>query len=196
MRPIVHALILALALVSALAAPVRSDGPPTFEDRPGVGRPLRFTDAAENVFRPRQLVVVTPSGTYAARLPSTAPDARSEERLDFSGTPLIGHLFRRRLAPHDAAREGMPVGPVSRFGDTLVVNAGQTSISPGSLRIVLTANFPRDGAVSFRLGQLRFNPAEAPSGAGHDAGAAYLLDGTMVLAGPGFGPRITDWNIF
>ncbi len=196
MRRFVHTLILGLAILSTLAAPARPDGPPRFEDRPGVGHPLRFTDAAENVFRPRQLVVVTPSGTVAARLPSTAPDARSEERLDLSGTPLIGNLFRRRLAPHDAAREGTPVGPVTRFGDTLVVNAGQTAISPGSLRIVLTANFPRDGAVSFRLGQLRFNPAEAPAGTGRDAGSAYLLDGTMVLAGPGYGPRITDWNIF
>lgn len=185
---------LVFVLLTLLAVPVLAGDRPGFEDRPANGHPLRFTDANENVFRPRRLVVVSPSGTYAAALPSSARESRFEGRLDLSGLPLVGGLFRPRLAPQDASREGAPVGPVTRFGDTLVVDTGATAVTLSSLRIVLTANFPRDGAVSHWLGFLQFAPAEAPAGSGRDAGAAYIVDGTMVLAGPGFEPRITDWS--
>ncbi len=191
-----RSLLTALAALLILAGPAPASERPDFSDRPGVGHPLRFTDASENVFRPRQLVVVTPSGAVSARLPATAPDTRSENRLDLSGTPIIGGLFRNRLAPNDASREGIPLGPITRFGDTLVVDARGTTVSPGSLDVILTANFPRDGAVSYRLGRLTFTPAESPSGNGRDAGAAYQVGSTLVLAGPGWGTAITDWNAF
>ncbi len=183
-----------LVLIALFATPGLAGDPPGFQDRPGLGQPLRYTDINENVFRPRRLVIVTPSGIYAATLPANARESRFEDRLDLSGLPLVGGLFRPRLAPQDATREGMRLGPVTRFGDTIVVDAGATAVTPGNLRIVLTANFPRDGAVSHWLGTLQFAPAAAPAGAARAAGSAYIVDDTMVLAGPGFEPRITDWN--
>lgn len=186
---------LALALVCALiAAPASAgDGPPGFADRPAVGHQLRFTDAAGHVFRPERLVILGPAGARAAPLPATS-DARSEEHVDLSGLPLIGHLFRDRLAPGDARRAGTYVGPLTRQGATLVLDAGAAAASLEGRRLVLTANFPRDGAVSYRLGPRRFAAAAPPAGPGRPAGGAWLVGEILVLAGPGRDPLIDDWG--
>jgi hypothetical protein len=175
---------------------------PDFNDRPSVGHPLRFTDARGNVFRPRTLIMLTRSGTLAAPLPATTDNAASEDHLDFSGSPLIGQFFRRRLAPSDAAREGAPVGPVFRHGDTLVLDARSATVALTGRALILTAEFPRDGAISYHLGRPGFAPGALPrdvgsadgSAAGIPAGTAYLVDDALVLAGDGRGPLITDWG--
>ena len=189
---------LALAALLALPGLAPAGEGPDFGDRPTVGQPLRYTDARGNVFRPRTLIMITRSGTLAATLPAATNNAASEEHLDLSASPLIGQVFRRRLAPSDAAREGTALGPVFRTGDTLVLDARGATATLIGRALVLTANFPRDGAVSYHLGQPDFAPGTLPGAdrtpGGTPAGTAYLVDGTLVLAGEGRGPLITDWS--
>ncbi len=188
---------IALACLLALPAVARDgEGPVRFDDRPTVGHPLRFTDLAGNVYHPEWLVLLTPAGALAAPLPDTSDDARSEERIDLSGLPLIGDLFYRRLAAGDAALQGMLLGPLSRFGVTLVLDARTSGASLTGRDVVLTANFPGEGAISYRLGRLRFAPAERPPGTGVKVGAGYLVRGALVLAGEGREPLIDDWRRF
>jgi hypothetical protein len=189
-----RSVVIALALLLALPAHGGAGEPPDFSDRPTVGHPLRFTDARGHVFRPRTLYLMTRSGTLVARLPATSDNATSEDHLDFSGTPLIGHLFRDRIAPSDAARDGTPIGQVFRLGDALVLDARETTEPLGGRTIILTANFPRDGTIRYDLGRLAFAPGDMPGGTGRAAGAGYLLNGALVLAGDGRGPLITDWS--
>lgn len=186
------ALMLGALLAGLLPPQGRADGDglPTFEDRPQVGQPVRFTDAAGHVFRPGRLVILTPQGARAASLPATTDQARSEEHVDLSGLPLIGHLFRDRLAPGDAPRRGVAVGPVTRVGDTLVLDARRSAVALAPRDLVLTVNLPRHGAVSYRLGRPVFAPAQAPAEAGRPAGTAWLVDGVLVLAGPGYEPAV------
>lgn len=187
-------LIIAVLLGALVTSPAYADGegPPTFEDRPQVGQPVRFTDAAGHVFRPERLMILSPDGARTAKLPATTNRARSEERLDLSGLPLIGHVFRDRLAPGDTRRRGVLVGPLSRVGDTLVLDARESPVAIEPRQVVLTANFPRDGAVSFRLKGLRFSPVAPITGMGRSAGTAWLVGDTLVLAGAGYGPAIQD----
>lgn len=186
------ALMLGALLAGLLPPQARADGDglPTFEDRPQVGQPVRFTDAAGHVFRPERLVILTPQGARAASLPSTTNRARSEERVDLSGLPLIGHLFRDRLAPGDAPRRGVEVGPLARLGDTLVLDARRSPVALAPRDLVLAVNLPRHGAVSYRLGRPVFAPAQTPAEAGRPAGTAWLVNGVLVLAGPGYGPAV------
>lgn len=192
--------IMALALGALLGASLvaqagaRDHGPPTFQERPGVGQPVRFTDAAGLVFQPDRLVVLGRHGVRAARLPAATLHARSEEHVNLSGVPLIGQLFRGRLAPGDAKRRGVRVGPLTRVGDTLVLDARHSPVPLAHRALVLTANFPRTGAVSYRLGVPDFTPARAPSGTGHPAGTAWLVGRTLVLAGAGYAPAIGSWE--
>jgi hypothetical protein len=187
--------IVALALLLAQPGFAAAGGDrPDFNDRPTVGQPLRFTDSRGNVFRPRVLYLVTRSGTLAAHLPAATDDARSEDHLDLSGTPLIGQLFRGRIAPSDAARDGAPIGPVLRLGDALVLDARETTVQLDERNLVLNANLPRDGVLSYHLGRLTFAPGNLPGGTGTPAGTAYLVNDTLVLAGDGRGPLITDWS--
>lgn len=188
--------MLLLCLLGLLALPVSAaagEGP-DFSDRPTVGQPLRFTDASGDVFRPRVLIVITGAGALRAELPAAVNDARSEEHLDLSGAPLLGRFFRPRLAPGDAARDGLPAGPLVRVGATLVLDTRPATLPIDGLDVVLTANFPRDGAVSYRLGAPRYTPAAIPDSPGEPAGTGYILDGLLVLAGTGRGPLITDWS--
>ena len=185
-----------LCLLALPAFAGDGEGPVRFDDRPTVGQPLKFTDVAGNTYRPRRLVLLTPAGALAAPLPRAADDARSGERVDLSGLPLIGDLFHDRLAPGDAALEGDLVGPLYRIGATLILDATGSGAALAGRNVVLTANFPGDGAISYRLGRLRFAPADAPSGIGTRAGAGYLVAGALVLAGEGRGPLIDDWRRF
>jgi hypothetical protein len=189
--------LIALACLLALPAVARDgEGPVRFDDRPSVGHPLRFTDLAGNVYHPGWLVLLTPAGALAAPLPDTSNNARSEERIDLSGLPLIGDLFYHRLATGDATLQGMLLGPLLRFGDTLVLDARTSGASLTGRDVVLTANFPGDGAISYHLGRLRFAPAERPPGSGVQVGAGYLVRGALVLAGEGREPLIDDWRRF
>jgi hypothetical protein len=188
---------IALACLLALPAVARDgEGPVRFDDRPMVGHPLRFTDLAGKVYRPEWLVLLTPAGALAAPLPDASNDARSEERIDLSGLPLIGDLFYHRIAPGDAALRGELVGPLYRIGATLILDAAGSTAALADRDVVLTANIPLHGAISYRLGRLRFGPAEAPSGMTTRAGAGYLVAGALVLAGEGRGPLIDDWQRF
>lgn len=188
-------LIAGILLGGLVTSPANADGegPPTFEDRPQVGQPLRFTDAAGHVFQPERLVILTPQRAQAAPLPATTSRARSEEHLDLSGVPLIGHVFRHRFAPGDARRRGVAIGQIARIGDTLIVDARESPVAIDPRQIILTANFPRDGAVSYRLRGLRFAPTSEPGEVvAHPAGTAWLVGDTLVLAGAGYGPAIED----
>jgi hypothetical protein len=186
--------IVALALLLTLPAHGGAGEGPDFSDRPTVGQMIRFTDARGNVFRPRALYIATRSGTLATRLPATTDNATSQEHLDLTGTPLVGQLFRGRLAPSDAAREGIPIGPLLRVGDAIVLDARNATMLLDSRAVFLTANFPRDGAILYDLGLLHFSPRNMPGGTGTPAGKAYFLDGAVVLAGEGREPLITDWS--
>ena len=187
-------LLIAILLGALVASPgyAAGDGPPSFRDRPQVGQPVRFTDAAGHVFRPERLVILTPQGAQAAALPETTNRARSEDHLDLSGLPLIGHVFRDRLAPGDARQRGVAIGPLSRMGETLVLDARESPLAIDPRQIILSANSPRDGAVSYPLGRLRFATVAPPTGTGRPAGTAWMVDGKLVLAGPGYGPAIED----
>jgi hypothetical protein len=180
-----------LGIVLLSVAYAGGEGPPSFEDRPQVGQPVRFTDAAGHVFQPERSVILTPKGARAAKLPATADRARSEQHLDLSRMPLIGHVFRDRLASGDAQHRGVQVGSLTRVGDTLVLDARKSPVPVEARDLVLTANFPRDGAVSYRLG-LAFAPVAAPAGTGRPAGTAWLIGDILVLVGVGYGPAIED----
>lgn len=59
--------------------------------------------------------------------------------------------------------------------------------------IVLTANFPRDGSVSYWLGWIEFMSKVAPRNeTRRPAGTAWLVGETFVLAGSGCWPAIED----
>jgi hypothetical protein len=183
------------ALVLLLALPAHGAGDrPGFSDRPGVGQQVRFTDLRGNVFQPRALFVGSRSGTMRARLPAATSNAESEDHLDLSGAPVIGQFFRGRLAPADAAREGTLAGPVYRLGDALVIDTRDTAVPLEGRELVLTAKFPGDGVVSYRLGRLPFAPGTLPGGTGRPAGTGYLVNGALVLAASGRDPLITDWS--
>jgi hypothetical protein len=194
MRHLILTLALLLVLPGFSPGSATAGEGPDFNDRPSVGHPLRFTDARGNVFRPRTLIVLIRSGTLAAPLPATTDNATSEDHLDLSGTPLVGQFFRRRLAPSDAAREGLLLGPVVRIGDALVLDAHAATATLTGRTLVLTANFPRDGAIRYHVGRLDFSPGTPPGRDGTPAGTAYLIDGTLVLAGTESGALITDWR--
>lgn len=179
---LIPAALAALIAVPALAGEGREHG---LWDRPTVGEPLRFQSANGGSFRPRALVIQTGAGASVARLPATSDDARSEDRVDLSGTALIGGLFQERLAADDA-RAGDLVGPVYRSGDTLIVDAGGWAGQVTGLPVTFATHTPQTGPVSYRLGRLSFAPAQAP-GNGGPIGQAYVLNGQLVIASPGNG---------
>lgn len=187
-------LLVAAACLTALpvASPAVAGGRGShFDERPGIGEPLRFRDARGGAFRPRALILRGPSGALAAELPSGARSARSEDRVDLGRTPLVGPLFRETL---DVAsvREAPLVGPVYRVADALVVDA--TRASPdvaGNLsrrQVALSTNLPRVGAVSYGLGRLDWTTARMPAPAGAPIGSAHLVGGALVLASQGGEP--------
>jgi len=183
-------------LIGLMALPLPASGGqgPDFSDRPMIGHPLRFTSDAGAVFRPRALVVITPTETLRADLPATAIDAYSQDRLDFSDTPLVGQFFRPRIAPTDAARDGIPAGPLFRTGDTLVLDTRAAAVPVTGLGLVLTADFPRDGLISYHVAAPRFAPAATPANLGERAGSAFVVDGRLVLAGQDGGAPISSWS--
>lgn len=179
-------LFIVAACVAAVPA-AASERDSFLDERPGIGEPLRFRDQAGGAFQPRALVLRGPAGALAAELPSGARSARSENRVDLSGAPLVGRLFAKTL---DVAsvRQGPLVGPVYRVGDMLVVDASQAPADLAQLHVALSTNLPRVGAVSYRLGRLGWAPVGAAAPAGAPIGSAHLVDGALVLASQGGEP--------
>lgn len=182
-----HAVLgLALAVMMAVPAGAGERSGDVFGDRPGIGEPLRFRDANGGAFWPSDLVILTSAGAQAAVLPRTSSGVRSEDRVDLSETPLIGAIFRETLSTGDA-REGQLVGPVLQSGNRLVVDARSSASEVTNLPVILATNLPRLGAVSYRIGTLPYVPAGNAAG-GVEIGAAYLVDGRLVLASSGGEP--------
>lgn len=183
-------LMLAAACLSAVAVPVlpaaATERDSFLDERPGFAEPLRFRDERGGAFRPRALIVRGAGGAMAAKLPGAAT-AENENRVDFSGTPVIGPLFGETLDVA-SAREGALVGPVYRVGDTLVVDASAASAEVVNRSVALTTNIPRYGAVSYRVGRLNWTPVTPPTGVGTLLGSAHLVDGALVVASRGGEP--------
>ncbi|MFK7941784.1 MAG: hypothetical protein AB8B85_02540 [Paracoccaceae bacterium] len=184
MKQIVLTMLIGLCVAVPVSAAERGSG---IEDRPSVGEPLRFRNADGGAFQPRELVVLLPGRTLRAGLPEAALNARSEDRVDLSGTPLVGVLFPQTLSPSDAS-EGIVLGDVYRNGSQLVIAADAEPTFQSS-PVVLTSNLPRLGAVSYTVGRLQFRDGvslQRPGGA--PIGTAYMLDGQLVIAAKGGGP--------
>ena len=56
-----------------------------------------------------------------------------------------------------------------------MLDAREANAPLGDSDLILTATFPGDGAVSYRLGRLRFAAGTIPSKTGRPAGTGYLL---------------------
>ncbi|HET7409169.1 MAG TPA: hypothetical protein VFJ13_03150, partial [Paracoccaceae bacterium] len=109
-----------LAALTAWLPAGASERDPFLDGRSGYDEMLRFRAENGGSFRPRAVVIVGAEGALAARLPGAAT-VRNENRVDLSGTPGLGPLFRETL---DVAsvRQGSLVGPVYRVGDRLVID--------------------------------------------------------------------------
>jgi len=181
-RMINRVLILAVAAGLVLVQPgwagPRED---SLADRPGVGAPVRMLSETGGAFRPERLVIRAPDGTASARMPRTSDAARSEDRIDLGEVPLVGPVFRDRLAPSDAAK-GLAVGPVFRQGGVLTLESALPLAEITSRPVVLTSRLPRDGTVSFRLAPLSFATDRATAPPGREIAMAYLLEGRLVIA--------------
>lgn len=178
--------VVSASLAAALPAAASEERGSFLDERPGFDEPLRFRDERGGAFRPRALIVTGAGGAMAAKLPGAA-DARSENRVDLSGSPLLGPLFRETLDVA-SAREGALVGPVYRVGDALVVDA---TVAPSDLAgrpVVLSTNVPRYGAISFPLGRLDWQHVTRPTAERMPLGSAHIVDGRLVLASRGGEP--------
>ena len=184
-------LIATLAVVFGAAfagAAMAGEGYRPFGEGPSVGEPLRFRAENGGAFRPRALIIQTGAGSLRAILPEASNNARSENRVDLSGTPVLGPLFRGTLST-DNARQGQRVGEVYRApGDYLVLIADGAGRDLSSYPLTLTTNLPRIGAVSYPLGRLRYGASGAPVSRGMPVGEAWLIDGQLVLASRGGEP--------
>lgn len=187
-------IVLAMLAFGLIASPAGADDPRQRLGAAGA-EPLRFRAANGGAFAPLRVVLATGDAALARDLPDTAR-ARSEDRIDFSGLEGVGGLFAPRLAPGDAA-QGVRLGPVRRVGGTLVVHLGPLAAAAlaqvTGAPLVLTADLPRLGTVSYALGRAGWQPAEAPAG-GEIVGTAWLAEGSLVVAAAGAGPLIDDWG--
>ena len=174
---------MALLLVPVVGEAAERDSP--FDERPSVGEPLRFRADNGGAFRPRALLIQTGAGTVRAILPEASDDARSEDRMDVSSVPLAGPLFRGTLSTDDA-RQGQRVGALYHApGDYLVLIAEGASVDLTGYPVALSTNLPTTGAVSYRLGRLRYSGSGTPVNRGTQVGEAWLVGGQLVLASRG-----------
>ena len=178
--------LMALLLVPGIGATAERDSP--FDERPSVGEPLRFRADNGGAFRPRALLIQTGAGTVRAILPEASDDARSEDRVDLSSTPLVGPLFRGTLST-DNARQGQRIGALYHApGDYLLVVVDGAAQNLTGYPVALTTNLPSTGAVSYRLGRLSYGASGAPVNRGTRVGEAWLVGGQLVLASRGGEP--------
>ena len=183
MRKLLLPLIAALTLSSGQVATADPPRDPFF-DGPGNAVPLRFLAANGGTFQPRAIVLATQGSAITARLPRTSGRVRSEDRVDLRSIPYAGRLFSKRLMPSDA-RQGELIGDVQRVGDTLYVNAANWSGALDGTPVSLATWTPRHGTISYRLGLLDYGQASGPTRPGPILGAAYLIDGQLVIASNG-----------
>ena len=172
----------------AIADPPRDP----FFDGPGNAVPLRFLAANGGTFQPRAIIVATQGQAISARLPRSSGSVRSEDRVDLRSIPYAGKLFSKRLMPSDAS-QGELIGDVQRMGDALFINAASWSGALDTAPVALTTWTPRHGTISYRLGRLSYNQTAGNAVAGPVLGAAYLVDGQLVIASNGVDrPSIHD----
>lgn len=193
-RRLAMAAAVAAALPTGLPALAGNERDGWLAERSGHDEPLRFRAADGGAFRPRAVVVTGTGQAMSARLPGAA-DIRSEDRVDLSGTPVLGPLFRETLDV-GSVRRGALVGPVYRAGDTLVIDAGAALAGLPDRRVAIATNLPRYGAVSYQLGRLKWSPAAAPLPAGEPIGSAHLIGNTLVLASQGGEPAWPSLEAF
>ncbi|MEM6620870.1 MAG: hypothetical protein AAF674_01485 [Pseudomonadota bacterium] len=155
-------------------------------DRHGSSQPLRFRNADGGAFRPVELVLVTDRGTFGAILPENA-EIQDEDRVDLSGLPVVGGVFKGTTAPSDA-RDGLLIGPVERIGDMLVIRAAGFPDGLERAPVTLSTSVPRFGLISYPLGRLNYRPVVIPAVVGQPLGQAHLLDGQLVVASDGGEP--------
>ena len=154
--------------------------------------PLFFASENGGIFRPHGLVIQSRTGTLAVAVPNRGFEAQSEDHIELRDVPLLGGLFRKRLDPSDA-RKGDLLGPVSRVGNDLYINASGWPGSLSNLPVTVTTWTPRYGTISYRLGRQAYAPVSRSNIAGPEIGAAYLLDGQLVIASNGADvPSIND----
>ncbi len=191
-------LLIAACTTGPLFAPLAAaagERDPTIQNRTAVGEPPVFRDANGGAFRPRSIIVAGPRGAMAARVPENTRQTRGENRVDLSGAPLVGPLFRGTL---DVAsvRQAPLIGRVYQAGNTLVVESIEPPPSLDGRPVALATNVPRLGAVSFQLGPLDWRPVPPPSAPRTEVGSAHLLDGALVLASRGGEPAFPSVGSF
>lgn len=151
---------------------------------PQVGQQLLFRSANGGAFQPRTLTLITTAGLRSVSLPAAVDTVRNEDRIDLSGTQIVGDLFEPTLST-DQARAGVRVGPVFQSPSSgLVVDATGWDGNLTGLPLTLTTNIPSRGAVSYPLGLQRWGAGR--SGAkGTEIGDAWIVNGQMVIASRG-----------
>ena len=189
--PKLHQLFLAAAcaagaLLAIQPAPA-GDRDSRIENNATMGEPPVFRDADGGAFRPRSLIVAGPGGALAARIPENPRQMQGENRVNLSGAPVVGSLFRPTLDVA-TARRGPLIGPVYRVGNALVVEAAETPPNLVGRPVALATNVPRSGAVSFQLGPLDWQPVPRPVMPRAEIGTAHIVDGELVLASRGGEP--------
>ena len=149
--------------------------------------PIQFRTAAGGVFYPRRIIIRTSGGTLGAELPAAGFTARSEDRIDLSGIPLLGALFPPRLSPDDV-RGHERLGPVYRDGHALYLDAVNWPDGLTGAPYILATDVPRAGAVSYDVGRLAFRPSDALLPASPPIGHGFLVGDHVVLASGGGEP--------
>lgn len=188
-------IVLPAACVAACLAAAPLAAPPALagerdsnrQDQPAFGEPPVFRDADGGAFRPRSLIVSGPRGAMAARVPENPRQTQGENRVDLSGVPVVGQLFRPTLDVASVRRAPL-IGPVFRVGNALVVETVELPPNLAGRPVALATNVPRLGAVSFWLGPLDWHEVPAPSVPRSQIGSAHLVDGELVLASRGGEP--------
>ena len=149
--------------------------------------PIQFRTATGGVFYPRRVIISTADGPLAAALPGAGYTARSEDRIDLSGLPVLGRIFRPTQTTAGASQYDR-LGPLYRDGRALYLDAADWPGGLAGAPVALVTNVPRTGAVSFDLGRLPFEPAAAVPGNPELVGYGYLVGDTVVLASTGGEP--------
>ncbi|MEM6549106.1 MAG: hypothetical protein AAF713_15330 [Pseudomonadota bacterium] len=177
---LVGCLVLATQLLSACA------------DGIGKREPILFGDGRGSAFDVAGITVTGAEGARRAVLPQYPPSPVSEERVDISGTPVLGEVFKERLGPADIEDQGLPIGAVYRDGNTLRVDLGAQTLPERGRRFVLSSEIDRLGAISYRLGALLLRAVEARPIGGERIGYAYLLRDTIALVADGNRPPVRN----
>ena len=178
------ALILAFCLAPAAVPADEQDT--NFDRLQGSGAVL-FRNANGGTFVPDRLVVIGAESTLGAPLPGTPRHIRNEDRIDISEIPVLGKLFQSGLSPQDARAKGAFVGTLHRDGKTLVLDARTVETDLTAYPVTLTSWLKQVGAVSFDLGPLSYSDGRAAA-EDEPIGAAFLVDGRLVLASEGGEP--------